>query len=160
MEPTKLDRLFAAKAVLKAAQKKVSDLEAECKQELLEEYETSGNDRKRSPVFGKDAGYLGIQVSEKKRDVREYVADRAAVEKWVKEAKPDFADFAMDNLDTFCSWWFMQTGEAIPGFERIEVVTPATPVPKLVVKEQVVIPMLREANVLDGVGRYLLGDGE
>ena len=160
MEPTKLDRLFAAKAVLKEAQKKVSDLEAECKQELLEEYETSGNDRKRSPMFGKDAGYLGIQIGEKKRDVREYVADRAAVEKWLKEAKPDFDDFAMDNLDTFCSWWFMQTGEAIPGFERIEVVTPATPVPKLVVKEKVVIPMLREANILDGIGQYLLGDGE
>lgn len=160
MEPTKIDRLFAAKAVLKEAQKRVSELEAECKEELLEEYSTTGNDRKRSPMFGNEAGYLVIEQHEKKREVREYVADHGKVNAWLREAKPDYEEFAKDNLDVFCSWWLKTTGEAIPGFERIEIVTPATYIPKLTVKEKVVIPMLREANILEGVGRYLLGDGE
>lgn len=162
MEPTKIDRLFAAKAVLKAAEAEVKMLEAECKDALMDRYLEDGTDRVRSPFFGKEAGYLGIQEGKaSERKIRMYVADEQAVVDWMDETRPETDGFASDNLEAFCIWWFENTGEDIPGFNRIEYDTePGKPIAKLVVKEKVVIPIMRERGLLGGAGRFLLGDAE
>ena len=161
-EPTKLDRLFAAKAILKEAEANVKALETECKGELLDRYLEDGTDRLRSPYFGKDAGYLGISEGKaKEATVREFVSDAQKVIDWMDETRPETDGLAQDNLELFCSWWFAQTGEDIPGFERIEYAPePGRPIAKLVVKEKVVIPIMRDSGMLEGSAAFLLGDGE
>lgn len=162
MEITKIDRLFAAKAVLKEAEKKVKELEAECKDELLSEYMQGGTDRKRSPFFGKESGYMGV-TDGKKSEVayRTYIADEEQVLDWMDDEHPDCEGFARMYLEKFCEWWLESTGECIPGFVMLEYETePTKPSVRLVVKEKVVIDKLRESGELDGIGQYLLGDGE
>ena len=162
MEPTKLDQLFAAKAVLKDAGKKVAELEDECKAELLRKYGEDGTDRMRSPFFGTESGYMGVTAGKgSEREVRMYVADANEVLDWMDEQHPDCEGFARDYIEEFCKWWFVHTGEDIPGFNRIEYMTePGKPTVRLYVKEKVVLDKLKNANLLEGVGQFLLGDGE
>ena len=162
MEITKIDRLFAAKALIKTLQKEVDALESECKGELLEQYLEDGETtQKRSRFFGNKAGCLSISQGEPKKEVREYVADRDEVMEWFAEEKPDTTWYAKTHLDDFCSWWLRETGEAIPGFNRIEYIAdPGMPTAKLTVREKVVMPILREQGMLEGSVRFLLGDGE
>lgn len=162
MEPTKIDRLFAMKAVSKEIDAEVKSLESECKGELLDRYLEDGTDRLRSPYFGKDAGYLGISEGKaKEATVREFVSDPQKVVDWMDETHPETDGFAQDNIELFCSWWFAQTGEEIPGFERIEYAPePGRPTARLVVKEKVVLPILKQSGMLEGSVRFLLGDGE
>lgn len=162
METTLIDRLFAAKAVLKEAERKVKELEDECKGALLDEYRRDGTDRKRSPFFGKEAGYMGVtEGKQPETAVRMYVADRGEVLDWMDEVHPDCEGFARERLDDFCTYWFTNTGECIPGFNRIEYETePGKPSVRLYVKDGIVLGKLREQGELEGIGRYLLGDGE
>lgn len=159
MEPTKIDRLFAAKALLKKLDAEVKILESECKGELLEQYLEDGETtQKRSRFFGTKAGCLSLTPGVSKREVREYVADSQEVIDWIDDEHPDTDAFAKSHLEEFCSWWFKETGEAIPGFNRIEYMSePGIPTVKLTVREKVVIPMLMESGMLEGSVRYLLG---
>lgn len=162
-EPTKLDRLFAAKALLKKFEAEVKVLEAECKGDLLEQYEKDGmTTQQRSRFFGTKAGCLSLTPNDTpKREIREYIADVDEVLDWMDETDPDVYGFVRENLEEFCKYHFAKTGEMIPGFNRIEYVCGAgAPVIKLTVKEKVVLPILRESGLLEGSVQYLLGDGE
>ena len=65
----------------------MSALEKECKEELLREYRENGNDRKRSPMFGKEAGYIGIQQGRPSEHVTRFqLVDPDAFVDWMDEA--------------------------------------------------------------------------
>lgn len=160
---TKLDTLFAAKAVSKEINNRVNALEMECKEELLREYRENGNDRKRSPMFGKEAGYIGIQQGRPSEHVTRFqLVDTDAFVDWMDEAKPETDTFAQANMAQFAEFWFHQTGECPEGCTVIEYESePGEPIAKLMVKEKVVLPMLQEnAGMLGEVNRLLLGDGD
>ena len=163
MEPTKLDILFAAKAVSKEIGNRVKALEDEVKAEFVEEYETNGTDRKRSPMFGSKAGCLTMKEGAKSERVRRFqMNDAQKVIEWMDEQRPDTDCFASDNLAQFAEWWFRQTGECPDGCTVIEYDSePGKPTPVLQVKEKVVLPMLAEDNLLSGeVNQLLLGEAD
>jgi len=160
---TKLDVLFAAKAAGKEINNRIKALEDEVKAEFMEEYEQGGTDRKRSTVFGKEAGYLTMKEGKPSEHVTRFqVDDPQKVVDWMDYVKPETDSFASDNLEMFAKWWFEHTGEMPDGCTLFEYDTePTKPTPMLSVKEKVVIPMLKANNVLSGeVNQLLLGDGE
>ena len=162
MQPTKLDLLFASKAMAKEINARVKELEDECKAELLEEYETSGNDRKRSPFFGKEAGYIGVQEGKPSEKVTRFqMVDADAVIDWMDATRPETDSFATANLAQFAEWWFEHMGEVPDGCTVITYDSePGRPIVKLVVKEQVVLPKLAESHELKvATSTLMLGDG-
>ena len=159
---TKLDMLFAAKAVSKEIDARVKALEKECRTEMLAEYLESGNDRKRSPMFCKEAGYLGVQEGKPSEHViRFQLNDLDAFTDWMDKTKPETDTFAQANMAQFAEFWFNQTGECPEGCTIINYETePGEPIVKLIVKEKIILPMLQENIALSGeVNQLLLGDG-
>lgn len=160
--PTNVDLLFAAKAVSKEINSRVKALEDEVKAEFLEEYERDGTDRKRSPMFGKEAGWLTMKEGKPSEHVTRFqVDDPQKVIDWMDRERPETDSFAQDNLEMFAKWWFEHTGEKPDGCSLFEYDTePGQPTPALTVKEKVVLPLLKD-NALSGhVNELLLGDGE
>lgn len=163
METTSTDYLFAVKAAVKEINARANAFEQAAKSQMLEEYKTTGNDRKRSPMFGKEAGYLGIQEGKTSEHVTRFqLVDPDAFVDWMDEAKPETDTFAMANMADFAEFWFHQTGECPDGCTVVEYESePGEPIAKLVVKEKVVIEKMREREgMADDVTNYLLGTGE
>ena len=163
MQPTRIDNLFAAKAVGKEIDRRVKELEDEVKAEAIAEYKNGGSDRKRSRIFGNKAGYLTIKEGKpSERVTRFQLVDVQEATDWMDATKPDTDSFAQDNLELFCKWWFEHTGECPDGCTVITYDTePGEPTAILSVKEKVVLPMLMENGELFGeVNQMLLGDGE
>lgn len=163
MQPTKVDNLVAAKAVVKEVDRRIKRFEDEVKAEFIEEYKNGGADRKRSRIFGNKAGYLTIKEGKPSERVTKFqLVDVQEATDWMDEAKPDTDSFAQDNLEQYCQWWFERTGECPDGCTVITYDTePGEPTAILSVKEKVVLPMLMENRELFGeVNQLLLGDGE
>ena len=163
MQPTKVDNLVAAKAVVKEVDRRIKRFEDEVKAEFIEEYKNGGADRKRSRIFGNKAGYLTIKEGKPSEHVTRFqLVDVQEATDWMDEAKPDTDSFAQDNLEQYCQWWFERTGECPDGCTVITYDTePGEPTAILSVKEKVVLPMLMENKELFGeVNQLLLGDGE
>lgn len=163
MQPTKVDNLVAAKAVVKEVDRRIKRFEDEVKAEFIEEYKNGGADRKRSRIFGNKAGYLTIKEGKPSERVTKFqLVDVQEATDWMDEAKPDTDSFAQDNLEQYCQWWFERTGECPDGCTVIPYDTePGEPTAILSVNEKVVLPMLMENRELFGeVNQLLLGDGE
>lgn len=167
MEPTKVDRYFAVKAVLKRLEAEAKKLENEVKDDLARRYMEDGTDRMRSPMFGSKAGSLSVvtQDPEPPELVEKFqVVDASVLEDWYDEQKPETDGFAMDRLAEFAEWWFVQTGECPEGCTVIRYETEGKPggikYVRADVKDKVVIPLLQSTNVLGEVNRLLLGEGE
>lgn len=163
MEPTKIDLLFAAKAVSKEINSRVKALEDEVKAEFVEEYEKHGTDRKRSPMFGAKAGYLTMKDgSASERVTRFQLVNQDEFVDWMDENRPETDSFAQANMAQFAEHWFRMTGECPDGCTVVSYDTePGSPTPCLTVKEKVVLPMLSGNNLLSGeVNQLLLGEGD
>lgn len=163
MQPTKVDNLVAAKAVVKEVDRRIKRFEDEVKAEFIEEYKNGGADRKRSRIFGNKAGYLTIKEGKPSERVTKFqLVDVQEATDWMDATKPDTDSFAQDNLEQYCQWWFERTGECPDGCTVITYDTePGEPTAILSVKEKVVLPMLMENRELFGeVNQLLLGDGE
>ena len=166
MEPTKIDKLFALKAVKKKIDEEYKLLEGECREELLEAYARDGVDRKISPFFGLDAGKFSIKRSGGKdaETVRDFeLADDEKLAEWLESNHDAALRYAMLNAKDFARYWVNWSGEVPDGMEMTETHVEATP-PTLSAqifnfKDDVVLGKLG-GNVLDGVNELLLGDGE
>lgn len=165
---SKVDLLFAAKAVSKEMAARVRALEDECKAELADDYMRDGTDRRRSPLFGDGAGWLSVVKRDPepaRRERRFQLTDPQAAIDWMEEARPDTDTFASENLEAFARWHFEATGELPGGCDLVEYEVPAVPAGvksvTLTVKEKVVLPQLAgDAALLGEARRLLLGDGE
>jgi len=167
--PTKIDALFAAKAVGKEINGRIKALEDEVKADALEQYERDGTDRQRSHLFGNKAGYLTIKEGKPSEHVERFtVTDVQALIDWYEESKPEIECFVADNIEEFAKWHFENTGECPEGCSFIQYESePGQPTPVLTVKEKVVLPILAEnrelsesvANMLLSGGSLMLGDG-
>lgn len=166
MEVTKIDKLFALKAVKNKVDEEYKLLEGECREELLEAYGKDGVDRKSSPFFGPEAGKFSIKLTGGKdaETVREFeMADDEKLADWLEENKGAALRYAMLNAKDFASYWVSWSGELPDGMEMTETHVEATP-PTLSAqvysfKPDVVLDKLG-GNVLDGVNELLLGEGE
>ena len=159
----KFEKLFAAKAVVKEINSRLSELEKECKAELLEEYEKDGTDRKRSRIFGSKNAYLTVQEGKPSEEAERFdVTDPNALLDWFEEAEVDTWKFAYDHVREYAEWHFRKTGECPDGCTLLRYMTePTAPIVKLCVKEKAVLPILQEqAEMLEGTNRLLLGDGD
>lgn len=159
---SKLDTLFAAKAVSKEINRRVRALEEECKSDFVEEYRRNGTDRMRSAVFGKEAGWLTMKDGRPSEHVTVFqMVDEREVIEWMDEARPETDGFATDNLAQFCQWWFEHTGECPDGCTVISYDTePTEPTPVLVVKEAKVLPKLKGNALAGEVNQLLLGEAD
>ena len=160
--PSKFDYLVAAKATEKEISKRVKALENECKEEFLDEYRAKGVDRVRSTVFDSKAAYMTMAGGKPSELVEKFqLNDPQAMIDWMDEEKPETDSFATDNLEEFGKWWFYHTGECPEGCSVIRYESePVEPTPRLTVKEDKVLPMLREnPNLLNDVQVLLLDEG-
>lgn len=165
MEPTKIDKLFALKAVKKKIDEEYKLLEGECREELLEAYGKDGTDRKTSPFFGPDAGKFSIKSTGGKdaETVREFeVADDEKLAEWLEENKGAALRYAMLNAKDFAAYWVNWSGEIPDGVEMTETHVEATP-PTLTAQvysfnPSVVLEKLG-GNMFEKVNELLLDDG-
>lgn len=165
MEVTKIDKLFALKAVKKKVDEEYKLLEGECREELLEAYGKDGVDRKSSPFFGPEAGKFSIKRTGGKdaETVREFeMVDDEKLADWLEANKGAALRYALLNAKDFAAYWVNWSGEIPDGMEMTETHVEATP-PTLSAqvysfKPDVVLGKLG-GNVLDGVNELLLGDG-
>lgn len=166
MQTTKIDKLFALKAVKGKVDEEYRLLEGECRQELLEAYEKDGTDRKTSPYFGPDAGKFSIKrMRGKKAEVRvEFnICDDEALAEWLEANHGAALRYAILNGADFGMFWFNFTGELPDGISRVEYEEPGTPdtlsAQVYSFKPEVVIDKLG-GNLLERTNELLLGDGE
>ena len=165
MKPTKIDKLFALKAVKKKIDEEYKLLEGECREELLEAYGKDGTDRKTSPFFGPDAGKFSIKRTGGKdaETVRDFeLADDEKLAEWL-EANPDAAlRYAMLNAKDFARYWVNWSGEVPDGMEMTETHVEAQPAALSAqvysFKSEVVMDKLG-GNMFEKVNELLLGDG-
>lgn len=159
---TKFDVLVAAKATEKEFSKRVKALETECKEEFMEEYRSSGTDRKRSTVFDPKAAWMTLKGGKPSEKVTRFqLNDPDAFTDWMEENRPETDTFAQANMAQFAEFHFLQTGECPDGCAVITYDTePVEPIAALMVKEAMVLPALQEnPNLLGEVNQLLLGDG-
>ena len=166
METTKIDKLFALKALKRKVDEEYKLLEGECRQELLEAYAEDGTDRKVSPYFGSDAGKFSIKRTKAKppQTVVEFnLCDDELFAEWLEENHGAALRFAMLNAADMGMYWFNFTGELPEGISRIEVEEPGMPEVLTAqiysFKDDVVLEKLG-GNLFEGANQLLLGDGE
>lgn len=158
----KYEMLYAAKAVMKELDSEYKRLERECKEELLDEYRRDGTDRKRSQLFGGKNAYMSVVEGKPSETAERFdVVDSQELADWMDRTRPDTDSFAAANLAQFAEWYFRETGEVPDGCRLLTYQTePKEPTVRLMVKEDAVIPILRESGMLQGGFQLLLGDGE
>ena len=166
--PSKLDKLFA----LKAVEKKVTDerklLEYECRDELLAAYEADGTDRRTSPFFGPEAGKYSVKRFKAKPPIVnvEYgMADDEEFAEWLEANQGSAISYVKAHAVEFAQSHFDATGELPDGFTRVEYEEPGEPervtAQVYSFKPDIVLEKLAEhGNVLEGANRLLLGDGD
>ena len=168
MELSKYDELVWLEAVIKEAGKRRDWLKGECKDELLEQYESDGTTQKRSKLFGKGASVMSVTFSKPVEpqpvvefnlasweDFREWVDDDANI-KAVR-------DYAFCKAEAFGEWWLNATGELPDGIDRVVTMTEAVPEKvtgvRLSVKPNLVFDALG-ISFEEGIKGLLPGDGE
>ena len=165
---TKIDKLFALKAVEQKVSEERKAVEYECREELLDALATDGTDRRTSPYFGPEAGKYSIKRMKGKpasKQVEFHLADDEAFAEWL-EANPNAAvSYAKLNAPDIGRWWLRNEGELPDGISMVEYEEPATPdtvtAQVYSFKSDVVIGKLADdGNFLEGANRLLLGDGE
>lgn len=165
-KPTKIDRLFALKAVEQKVKEERELVEYECRDELLEAFKADGTDRRTSPYFGPDAGKYSVKRMKGKppTTVTEFnLADDEEFAEWlegnvgaaVAYAKLHYADFAKSQVES--------TGELPDGIAMVTYEQPGTE-PSVTAqvysfKPDLVLEKLG-GNFLEGANRLLLGDGD
>jgi len=166
--PSKIDKLFALKAVEKKVVEERKLMEYECRDELLEAFQQDGTDRRTSPMFGPDAGKFSIKRMKGKppETVTEYnLADDVAFAGWLEENQGPAISYVKTHAAEFSRIYFEATGELPEGISRVEYEQPGTE-PSVTAQiysfhEDVVLEKLAEGgNFLEGANRLLLGDGE
>lgn len=166
--PTKIDKLFALKAVEKKAEEERKLLEYECRDELIEAFNADGTDRRTSPFFGVDAGKFSLKrfkAKPAKKELAFSLSDDELFAEWLEDNKGAAIEYAKRHVDDFAEWHFRGSGEVADGIEMTETEVPGQP-ERLTAqvysfKPDVVLSKLAEnGNFLEGANRLLLGDGD
>ena len=162
---TKLDKLFALKALEQKIVEERKLIEYECRDELLEAYRNDGTDRRTSPYFGPEAGKFSIKRYKAKPDkkVVEFdLTDDAAFAEWLDKNTDHVIGHLILNYRSFVGAYFEGTGELPDGITITEHVEPGEP-ERLTAqvysfKADLVLEKLGE-NFLEGANQLLLSDG-
>lgn len=166
MKPTKIDKLFA----LKALEQKVTDerklIEYECRDELLEAFETDGTDRRTSPYFGADAGKFSVKRMKgtPAKQVTEFnLADDMAFADWLESNVGALIAYAKNHYQEVSKYHIENTGELPDGIAMVSYEEPGKE-PYITAqvysfKPDIVIDKLG-GNLLEGANRLLLGESD
>lgn len=170
---TPTDRLFAAKALVKVFDAEVKNLEKEAKEQAVADYMEGRGGQVRSPLFGKDAGYITVKAGTESHDEQRFdVIDGEALKDWMEDTDLDLMAFALEHAAEYAEWHFRRTGECPEGCRLLNfTVEGKPPSASLTVKEKVVVEELKKRPELasdtvmfllgaEGSGVLALGDGE
>lgn len=165
---TKVDRLFALKALESRIKDEREQLEHECREELVARYGAEGIDRMQSPYFGPEAGKYSVKRYKAVPDSTKldfYMGDDVAFAEWCEENLDAVVAYAKAHAADFAQWWMSRSGELPGGMDYEDVVVPGKPEsisaqvysfnPDIVLEK-----LAYGGNVLEGANRLLLGDGE
>jgi len=163
---TKIDKLFALKAVEQKVTEERKLLEAECRDELLDAYRADGTNRRESPFFGPDAGKFSIKryKAEPDKECVDYaLADDVEFADWLEDNIDAAVSYVKRHAVDFAEEHFGMTGELPDGTTRVAYTEPGKPeritAQIYVFKPDVVLSKF-DGNLLEGANRLLLGDGE
>ena len=166
--PTKIDRLFALKALEQKITEERKLVEYECRDELIESVKADGSDRRISTYFGPEAGKFSIKRMKGKppqETVRYDNEDWDEFDAWIKDNFEEAVNFIFQKCSLFCEWWFDRTGEVPAGVNRVVEVMPGTEgslsAQVYSFKSDIVLAKLAEGgNIFEGANQLLLGDGD
>lgn len=130
MKPTKIDKLLALKAIERAIVDERKALEADCAEELVEDYLRDGTDRRTSPMFGPDAGKFSVKRmkgSEGQKVVQVDIDDYDAFLEWLMLNKSEAIEFAQANYISFARYLLQTAGEVPDGLFVNEVTVDEKP---------------------------------
>ena len=165
-KPTKVDKLFAYKAVEQRITNERKALEYECRDELVAAYSEAGTDRLIAPMFP-DAGKFSIKRIKGKpaREVVEYnLADDVAFAEWLEDNVGSAISYVKANATDFARRHFEGEGELPEGISRVCYEEPATE-PTITAQvysfkpDEVFNKLAENGNVFDEVNRLMLGGG-
>jgi len=117
---TKIDKLFALKALEQKITEERELLEYECRDELIAAFNEEGTDRRTSPLFGPDAGKFSIKryKAEPGKTVTEFeLVDDEAFAGWLEENQSAVFGFAKLHATDLAKWWLDSNGEMADGIE-------------------------------------------
>lgn len=163
---TKIDKLFALKAVEQKVTEERKLIEYECRDELLEAFEADGTDRRTSPYFGADAGKFSIKRMKgtPAKEVTEFnLTDDVEYAEWLESnastliayAKLHHAEIAKYSVDNFGE---LPDGIAMVSYEEPGK-EPYVTAQVYSFKPDIIIDKLG-GNMLEGANRLLLGESD
>ena len=162
MQPTPIDRYFAAKCVKKEVDEAYKAAETEAAL-FLDEARENGITSLSSKYFGEDAGEYKRGKTRKKQVVEYNVPDMGEFKDWCYMNLGALEKYAFAHASEFGQWWFERTGELPDGISRVDYEEP----PKLKAPaiyrydhELVKSKLAEGGNLLEGANGLLLGDGD
>ena len=162
MNPTPIDRYFAAKCVKREvdAAYKVAESEAAI---YLDEARENGVNSLSSTYFGEDAGEYKRGKTCTKQVVEYNVPDIVDFEAWCMDNQVALVQYAKRNASDFGQWWFETTGEIPDGIARVDYEEPPKPKAPSIYRynhELVKAKLAEGGNLLEGANKLLLGGGD
>lgn len=161
METSAIDRHMFLKDLKDRVDSLYKASEAEVQAELSEAME-EGRGSLVSNLFGLEAGEYKQGMSRKKDVISYNLLDQGDYIGWMRDNADAVESFMVANAPEFGEWWFNVTGEVPEGISRVMYTQPPMPTkPKIYrFKPEVVEAKMRESGLMDGIGQFLLGDGD
>ena len=161
MQPTPIDRYFAAECIKKevdAAYKAAKEDAAV----YLDEAREDGKTSLISTYFGEDAGEYKRGKTRAKTVVEYNVPDLAEFVYWCSENRIALEIYVKEHASEFGQWWFENTGELPDGISRVDYEEPPhLKAPQIYRYDHELIKqkLAEGGNILEGANRLLLSDG-
>lgn len=162
MEPTPIDRYFAAKCVKSEVDKVYKEAETEAAI-YLDEARDEGKTSLISMYFGEEAGEYKRGKTRAKHVTEFNVCDTEELEAWAKDNAHTMMLFVVDNAEKFIEWLVHETGEIPDWVSTVEYDQPPTLKAPSIYRydhELVKAKLAEGGNILQGANRLLLGDGD
>jgi hypothetical protein len=161
MEPTPIDRYFAAKCVKSEVDKVYKEAETEAAI-YLDEARDEGKTSLISMYFGEEAGEYKRGKTRAKHVTEFNVCDTGDLESWAKDNAHTMMLLFVNHTKELVEWLINETGEIPDGIARVEYdLQPTLKAPSIYRydHELVKAKLAEGGNILQGANRLLLGDG-
>lgn len=162
MQPTPIDKYFAAECIKREVDSVYKDAKAEA-EIYLDEARENGQTALVSTFFGEEAGEYKRGKTRAKRVVEFNLSDSQDLEDWVNDNTYTMFLFAKDFAEELGQWCLNNTGEIPNGIAYVEYEEP----PKLKAPQiyrydydRVKKMLAKGGNLLEGANRLLLSGGD
>lgn len=162
MQPTPIDRYFAAECVKREVDQVYKDAKAEA-EIYLDKARENGQTALVSTFFGEDAGEYKRGKTRAKRVVEFNLSDSRELEDWVNGNTYTMFLFAKDFAEELGKWCMNNTGEIPDGIAYVEYEEPPKPKAPQIYRydhELIKCKLAQGGNLLEGANRLLLSGGD